>query len=158
MKIWDGKDQLILMALTLSYSFMKLRAWPLSRTILQCWNRQFKYDTAILNIWILLYVAFCTIMTISRQKARRRYYALLLFRIISRVLYSAQYHRQHCTLDAFEQSGAQPRWQISGPTGIRTWYLPSLKSQSIRISHRGLATILNISHRVVSFRIFIDRC
>ena len=43
-------------------------------------------------------------MAISRQKeARSRDYALLLFRMISRVLYSAQYHRQHCTLHTFEQ-------------------------------------------------------
>ena len=43
-------------------------------------------------------------MAISRQKeARSRDYALLLFRMTSRVLYSAQYHRQHCTLHAFEQ-------------------------------------------------------
>ena len=55
----------------------------------------------------MLYVAFCTIMAISRQKeARSRDYALLLFRMTSRVLYSAQYHRQHCTLHAFEQFGA----------------------------------------------------
>ena len=46
-------------------------------------------------------------MAISRQKeARSRDYALLLFRMTSRVLYSAQYHRQHCTLQAFEQFGA----------------------------------------------------
>ena len=46
-------------------------------------------------------------MTISRQKeARSRDYARLLFRMTSRVLYSAQYHRQHCTLHAFEQFGA----------------------------------------------------
>ena len=57
--------------------------------------------------WILLYVAFCTIMPISRQKeARSQYYALLLFRMTLRVLYSAQYHRQHCTLHTFEQLGA----------------------------------------------------
>ena len=57
--------------------------------------------------WILLYVAFCTIMAISRQKeARSRAYALLLFRMISRVLYNAAYHRQHCTPHAFEQFGA----------------------------------------------------
>ena len=46
-------------------------------------------------------------MAISRQKeARSRDYALLLFRMTSKVLYSAQYHRQHCTLHAFEQFGA----------------------------------------------------
>ena len=58
-------------------------------------------------IWIVLYVAFCTVMAISRQKeARSRDYALLLFRMNSRVLYSAQYHIQHCTLHTFEQFGA----------------------------------------------------
>ena len=46
-------------------------------------------------------------MAISRQKdARSRDYALLLFRMTSKVLYSAQYHRQHCTLHTFEQFGA----------------------------------------------------
>ena len=46
-------------------------------------------------------------MAISRQKeARIRDYTLLLFRVASRVLYSAQYHRHHCTLQAFEQFGA----------------------------------------------------
>ena len=46
-------------------------------------------------------------MSILRQKeARSRDYALLLFCMTSRVLYSAQYHRQHCTLQAFEQFGA----------------------------------------------------
>ena len=61
----------------------------------------------MIYIWILLYVAFCTIMAISRQKeARSRDYALHLFRMTSMVLYSAQYHRQHCKLHAFEQFGA----------------------------------------------------
>ena len=57
-------------------------------------------------ILILIYVAFCTIMAISRQtKARSRDYALLLFRMTSRVLYSAQYHRHHCTLQTFGKFG-----------------------------------------------------
>ena len=62
-----------------------------------------------LGLWIriLLYVAFRTIMAISRQKeARSQDYALLLFRMTSRVFYSAQYHRQHRTLQASEQFGA----------------------------------------------------
>ena len=33
-------------------------------------------------------------------------YTLLLFRMTSRVFYSAQHRRQHCTLHAFEQFGA----------------------------------------------------
>ena len=46
-------------------------------------------------------------MAISRQKeVRSRDYALLLSQMNSRVLYTAQYHRQHCTLNAFEQFGA----------------------------------------------------
>ena len=43
---------------------------------------------------------------IATEEARSRDYALLLFRMTSSVLYSAQYHRQHCTLHAFEQFGA----------------------------------------------------
>ena len=46
--------------------------------------------------------------------------------------YSAQHHRQHCTLYAWITLYAQPRWQISEPTGNRT-----LQPQSIRMSHRG---------------------
>ena len=46
-------------------------------------------------------------MAIARQKEiRSRDYAILLFRMISRVRYSAQYHRQHGTLHAFKQFGA----------------------------------------------------
>ena len=46
-------------------------------------------------------------MAISRQKeARSRDNALLLIRMNSRVIYSAQYHRQHYTLHAFKQFGS----------------------------------------------------
>ena len=46
--------------------------------------------------WIFLYVAFCTIIVISRQKeVQSRDYALLLYRMTSRVLYSAQYYKDH---------------------------------------------------------------
>ena len=62
-------------------------------------------DDVYINI-ILLYVAFCTIMAISRQReARSRDYALLLFLMTSRVFYSAQYHRPQCTVHTFEQFG-----------------------------------------------------
>ena len=57
-------------------------------------------------IRISIYVAFSTIMAISRQnEARSREYALLLLRVASKVLYSSQYHRQNCILQAFEQFG-----------------------------------------------------
>ena len=46
-------------------------------------------------------------MAILRQKvARSRDNALLLFRMTLSVFYCAQYYRQHCTLQAFEQFGA----------------------------------------------------
>ena len=59
--------------------------------------------------WILLYVAFCTIMAISRKKEGTMPYS---YRITSRVLYSAQCHRHHCTLHAFEQFGALYRHNL----------------------------------------------
>ena len=79
------------------------------------------------NECILLYVAFSTIMGISRQKeARSQDYALLLFRMTSRVLYSAQYHRQHFTLQAFEQFGALYMHnhddKYPARPGYETWY------------------------------------
>ena len=62
-----------------------------------------------LYIYIYVYIAlrrFLHIEAISRQKeARSRDYALFKFRMTSRVFYRAQYHRQHCTLHAFEQFG-----------------------------------------------------
>ena len=46
-------------------------------------------------------------MAISWQKeAQSRDYAVLIFQMTSRALYSAQYHTQHSTLHAFEQFGA----------------------------------------------------
>ena len=55
--------------------------------------------------WVLLYVAF-SIMAISRQiEARSRDNALLLSNNF-RALYSALCHRQHSTLQGFEQFGA----------------------------------------------------
>ena len=93
-------------------------------------------------IWILLYVAFSTIMAISRQKeARSQDYALLLFRMISRVLHSAQYHRQHCTLQAFEQFGAlyicTATIKNIRPDRDSNLVPPDYKPQSIRMSHWG---------------------
>ena len=51
---------------------------------------------------------YCSLSAQSRQyqkEARSRDYALLLFQMTSRVLYSAQYRRLQCTLHAFEQFG-----------------------------------------------------
>ena len=41
------------------------------------------------------------------MEAQSRDYALLLFRMTARVIYSARYHRQHCTPHAFKQFEAQ---------------------------------------------------
>ena len=43
---------------------------------------------------------------IATEGSPRPGHVLLLFRMTSRVLYSAQYHGQQCTLHAFEQFGA----------------------------------------------------
>ena len=68
-----------------------------------------------------------------------RDYALLLFRMTTRVLYSAQYHRQHCTFHAFEQF--ETLYTHSPMTNIRpdrdlNLQPPGYKPQSIRMSHR----------------------
>ena len=68
-------------------------------------------------------------MAISQQKeARGLDYALLLFRITSRVLYSAQYYRQHCTLHVFEQFGALYGSKMNKEP-------MNLGSHSIRVGH-----------------------
>ena len=80
-------------------------------------------------------------MAISRQKeARSRDYAPLLFWMTSRVLYSAKYHRQHCTHHSFGQFGAlytQPRMTNIHPDWYSNLVPPGYKPQSIRMSHRG---------------------
>ena len=78
-------------------------------------------------------------MAISRQREARSP-ALLLFRMTSGVLYSAQYHRQHCTPQGFEQFGAL--YMHIMMTNIRpdrdsNRVPPGYKPQSIRMSHRG---------------------
>ena len=109
-----------------------------------------------INEWILLHDTSCTIMAISRQKeARRRDYALLLIRMTSRFFFSAQYHKQHSTLQAFEQFGAlyiyaQPQWQISGPTRGFEPGTSRLHPQSIIF--RWIAFICGI---VVSLEVFL---
>ena len=87
----------------------------------------------------MLYVAFCTIMEISQQKeSRSRDYAL--FRITLRVLYSAQYYTQHCTLQAFEQFGTlymhnhDDKYPADRDLNLVP---PGYKPQSIGMSHRA---------------------
>ena len=62
------------------------------------------------NECILLYVAFCTLMQYrNRKKPAAETVPYSYFEKLPRVLCSAQYHRQHCILHAFEQFGTQPR-------------------------------------------------
>ena len=64
-----------------------------------------KYQTGFRSEWILIHVTFCTLRQ-YRDEAWSRDRDLLIFRMTSRVLYSAQYHRRYCTLHAFGQFGA----------------------------------------------------
>ena len=67
-------------------------------------------------------------------------YALLLFRMTSSVLYSAKYHRQHCTLHAFEQFETLYMHNHDDKYPSRPGFepgTPGYKPQSIRMSLRG---------------------
>ena len=87
-----------------------------------CWDLHIPHLLQV-YIWILLYVAICTIMIISRHKeARSRDYALNLFRMTSRVLVPWAALYTPCLWTVWSTVCAQPRWQISVPTGIRTRY------------------------------------
>ena len=66
---------------------------------------------------------FCTIMAISRQKEVGT--MPISYRMTSRVLYSAQYHRQHCTLQAFEQFEALYIHNIDDKCLTRPGFKPS---------------------------------
>ena len=84
-------------------------------------NRDMELRTLYMNVCILLYLVFCTLR--KYRDRRMSYHAYPYFEIgkTFRVLYSAQYHKQHCIPHAFEQFGAlyaQPRWQISVPIGF----------------------------------------
>ena len=116
-------------------------------------------------IWILIlfYVAFCTIMAISQQKkARSRDYALLLFRITPRVLYNAQYHRQHCTLHAFEKFGElyvhhhDDKIFDVWPDQDSILVPPGYKPQSIRMSHRAglMISYSSLSFHPIDFKLW----
>ena len=77
----------------------------------------------------------------SSRLCIHRYYALLLFRINQRVLYSAQYHRPHCTLQAYKQFRAlyicTTTMTNIRPDGDSNLVPPGYNPQSIRMSHRG---------------------
>ena len=75
--------------------------------------------------WILLYVAFCTIIAISRQKEARSRTLPYSYRMTSRVLYRAQYHKQHCTLQAFEQFGTLYMHHLVDKQPTQSGFVPS---------------------------------
>ena len=75
-------------------------------------------------------------MAISRQKeVRSREYVLLLFDDESRVLYSAQYHRQHCRLQAFEQFGKQYLYFLDAKDLTRHEFEPSTSEFRAKLIH-----------------------
>ena len=114
-----------------------------------------KHDEYLTWAMVCMYIVlrrFLHIEAISRQKeTRSRDYALLLFRMTSRVLYSARYHRQHCRLHDFEQFGAlymhnhddkypaRPEFQVTSPSrykwAIGTGHLgDAVPPNAIRVS------------------------
>ena len=103
-------------------------------------------DSISMNIWILLFVACGTINAISRQKeTQSRDYVLFLFWMTSRVIYSAQYYRQHCTLytplNSFEHCKC-----TTTMTNIRTWY-PQVTSPSRYVWAIGAGPIILVTCR-----------
>ena len=90
-------------------------------------------------------------MAISRQKeARSRDYALFLFRMTSRVIYSARY----CTLQAFEQFRALYMHNHDDKYPARPGFEPGtsrLQAQSMRMSHRGRSKEYEIKLRYSKF-------
>ena len=66
-----------------------------------------------------------------------RDYAILLFLMTSMVLNSAQYHRQHCTLHAFEQFICTTTMKSIRPDQDSNLVAPGYKPQSIQMSHRA---------------------
>ena len=78
--------------------------------------------------------------TIAKKEARCQDCAILLFRMTSRVLYSAQNHRQNLTLHAFEQFGALYMHNNDIKYPSRSGFEPGTsrpQAQSTRMSHRG---------------------
>ena len=85
---------------------------------------------------------FLQIEAISRQKeARSRDYALLLFQMTSRVLYSAQYHRQNSVhsmlLNSLEHCICTTTMTNILPDRDSSLRPPGYEPQPIRMSHRG---------------------
>ena len=80
------------------------------------------------------------------------------YRMTPRVLYSAQYHRHHCTLHAFEQFGALFMHSPNDKHPTQPEFEPSTSEpHPVQMSHRGrrykdqnctLAVTMEISHAV----------
>ena len=75
-------------------------------------HKQWLLLTSKLFFWTLTVSEYCFTSlsahwgNIATERSPKWGYALLLFRMTSRVLYSARCHRHHCTLHSFEQFGA----------------------------------------------------
>ena len=83
-----------------------------------------------------------TIATGGSPKSRLMPYS---YRMTSRVLYSAQYHRQHYTLHAFEQFGAPLKLVEECFDTLLTWcHCPCCGTHDITFAKSTSGTLLNI--------------
>ena len=102
-----------------------------------------KYRSVIFDIYMYMNIALRRFLhnhgnITTEESPRPRLCPTLIS--TSRVLYSAQYHRQHCTLHAFEQFGALHMHSQDDKYPSRPGFepgTPSYKPQSIRMIHRG---------------------
>ena len=77
------------------------------------------------------------------------------YRMTSRVLYSAQYHKQHCTLQAFEQLGAPYIHNLDDKYRTRPGFEPSTSefraTTGPNESHRGLPRNVSVCAETHAF-------
>ena len=119
-----------------SHTKLVAKSWPI------CLSPNIRQPCQLIAVCRLSGYCFTSLSAncTSRQKeARSGYYALVLFRMTSRVPHSAQYHRQHCTIHVFEQFGAlyMQNHGNNYPDRNSNLVTPSYKPQSIQMGHRG---------------------
>ena len=98
------------------------------------------YAESDVKQYSLTHVAFCTKSWQYRDRSQpEAYYALLLFRMTSRFVDSAQYHRQHCTLSrqSLEHCICTATMTNNRLDRDSNMVPPGYKPQSIRMRHRG---------------------
>ena len=118
--LYLGWDETKLLGTVTINNYVVMILWKLA-TLAMCWCRVNMSECV--GEWILFSVPFCTLAAEGGPKSGICPTLLNDFK----VLYSVQYHRQHCTLQTFEQFGAlymhnHARRKISDPNGIRTQF------------------------------------